>query len=115
MQSGSFVVLSLAPVDYSVIIPTFRRPRELAEALASVLCQEGATIEVIVVDDSPEGSGQEVVQGLDDARVSYLKNPNPTGGVPSVVRNLLAGLLQRGNLYIFLTMMILCPKAITFG
>jgi hypothetical protein len=28
------------------------------------------------------------VRGLSDSRVTYLKNPNPTGGVPSVVRNI---------------------------
>src|SRR5207245_6910763 len=31
---------------------------------------------------------REGVVGLNDGRVSYLRNPHPTGGVPSVVRNL---------------------------
>ena len=74
-------------VDFSVIVPTFRRPAALSQALASVLGQEGATIEVIVVDDSPEGGAREVVEAADD-RVTYIHNPRPTGGVPSVVRNL---------------------------
>ena len=76
------------PIDFSVVIPTFRRPNELIEALTSVLRQHDATIEVFVIDDSPEGSAEEAVRGLGDSRVSYLKNPNPTGGVPSVVRNI---------------------------
>jgi glycosyltransferase involved in cell wall biosynthesis len=75
-------------VDFSVIIPTYRRPKELVEAMSSVLCQTGATVEIFVIDDSPEGSVQEVVERFRDARVMYLKNPNPTGGLPSVVRNL---------------------------
>ncbi len=76
------------PVDFSVIIPTFRRPKPLREAIASALDQTGASVEVIVIDDSPEASAEEVVAAIGDARVRYLKNPAPTGGVPSAVRNL---------------------------
>jgi glycosyltransferase involved in cell wall biosynthesis len=76
------------PVDISVVIPTFRRAPLLAEALASVLGQGGATLEVFVVDDDPDGSARGVVEALRDPRVVYLKNPQPTGGFPSVVRNL---------------------------
>ena len=75
------------PVDFSVIVPTFRRPVPLSEALSSVLAQEGATIEVIVVDDCPDGSARQVADRA-DSRVRYYQNPRPTGGVPSVVRNL---------------------------
>jgi GT2 family glycosyltransferase len=75
-------------IDFSVVIPTFRRPGELIEAISSVLRQHDATIEVFVIDDSPEGSAEEEVKALGDSRVIYLKNPNPTGGVPSVVRNI---------------------------
>ena len=75
------------PVDFSVIIPTYRRPGPLREAIASVLRQEGVTVEVFVVDDSPEGSARAVVDGSPDGRVSYLKMPVPTGGVPGAVRN----------------------------
>jgi glycosyltransferase involved in cell wall biosynthesis len=75
-------------VDISVVIPTFRRPKQLGEALASVLSQNGASIEVVVVDDSPEGSAQDVVSNIQDPRVRYLRNPEPTAGFPSAVRNL---------------------------
>jgi glycosyltransferase involved in cell wall biosynthesis len=75
-------------VDISVVIPTFRRPKELAETLASVLNQAGVSIEALVVDDSPEGSAQEVVSDARDRRVRYLRNPELTGGLPSIVRNL---------------------------
>jgi glycosyltransferase involved in cell wall biosynthesis len=75
-------------IDFSVVIPTFRRPRELVEAISSVLRQHDVTIEVFVIDDSPEGSAETAVKGIKDSRISYFKNPNPTGGIPSVVRNI---------------------------
>lgn len=75
-------------IDVSVVIPTFRRPQVLPESLRSALGQRGVNLEVIVVDDSPEGSAASVVQSIDDSRVTYLRNPDPSGGVPSKVRNL---------------------------
>lgn len=76
------------PPDISVVIPTFQRPQELLEAISSVLRQENVTVEVIVVDDSAEASAREPVEGLGDPRVSYVQNPKPSGGYPSIVRNL---------------------------
>jgi glycosyltransferase involved in cell wall biosynthesis len=76
------------PVDISVIIPTFRRQRQLAQTLASVLGQSGVTLDVLVVDDCPDGSARGVVEGIRDPRITYLRNPSPSGGVPSIVRNL---------------------------
>jgi GT2 family glycosyltransferase len=75
-------------IDFSVVIPTFRRPDELAEAISSALRQQDVSVEVVVVDDSPEGSAEDVVRSLADSRIAYVKNPNPTGGIPSVVRNI---------------------------
>jgi GT2 family glycosyltransferase len=74
-------------MDVSVIIPTFRRPRELAETISSVLRQREVSLEIFVVDDSPEGSGEDTVRGFADPRITYVKNSEPTGGVPSLVRN----------------------------
>jgi GT2 family glycosyltransferase len=89
------------PIDISVVIPTFRRPDELAEALRSVLGQHGVTLEVMVVDDCPDGSARETVERLQDPRVTYIQNPHPTGGMPSIVRNL-AWPEARGELLHFL-------------
>jgi GT2 family glycosyltransferase len=86
-RNRSFDITNVS-IDLSVIIPTFRRPRELVEAISSVLRQQESTVEIFVIDDSPEGSAEEGVRGLRDSRVVYVKNPNPTGGVPSVVRNI---------------------------
>jgi glycosyltransferase involved in cell wall biosynthesis len=75
-------------VDFSVVIPTFRRVDQLRESIASVIAQPGVSTEIFVIDDSAEGSAQPVVERFADARISYVKNPQPTGGRPSVVRNL---------------------------
>jgi glycosyltransferase involved in cell wall biosynthesis len=88
-------------IDVSVVIPTFRRPEQLRKAIESALGQNGVTTEVLVVDDSPEGSAQNIVSCLDDERIRYLKNPAPTGGFPSVVRNI-GWPLARGRFVHFL-------------
>lgn len=75
-------------VEFSIIVPTFRRPSELRDAVTSVLSQLEVNVEIIVVDDSPEGSAREVIEALNDRRVTYIKNPSSTGGNPSIVRNL---------------------------
>jgi len=76
------------PVEFSVVIPTYRRPQQLREAIASVLAQTGVTTEIIVIDDCPDGSARDVANGFGDSRINYLINPSPTGGIPSIVRNL---------------------------
>jgi GT2 family glycosyltransferase len=75
-------------VDFSVVIPTCGRNRELVETIASVQAQGGATFEILVVDDSEDGGAKTVVENVHDERVAYVRNPRPTGGVPSLVRNL---------------------------
>jgi glycosyltransferase involved in cell wall biosynthesis len=73
--------------DISVVIATFRRPELLAKAIRSALEQEGVSLEVVVVDDSPEGSAEAVVKGIGDERVHYTKMETPSGGWPGRVRN----------------------------
>jgi glycosyltransferase involved in cell wall biosynthesis len=75
-------------MDFSTIIPTFRRPEQLREAIGSVLGQTGVALEVFVIDDSPEGSAEAVVREFGDTRLSYRRNPTPSGGRPAIVRNL---------------------------
>lgn len=87
-------------VDISVIMPTFRRPALLRTAIASVLEQKGIEVELIVVDDSAEGSARAVADEFGDS-ARYLKNPQPSGGFPSVVRNL-GWPLARGRFVHFL-------------
>ncbi len=98
-------------IDVSVVIPSFRRPALLGQALGSVLRQRGVTVEVLVIDDSPEGSAEAVVTECRDARVHYLKNPLPSGGFPSAVRNL-GWPLARGDVVHFLDDDDLVPEGL---
>jgi len=79
-------------IDVSVVIPTFRRCELLLEAIRSVLRQPAmgqpnVSVEIIVVDDSPEGSARDAVAGLHDARIRYFQSETPSGGRPALVRN----------------------------
>jgi glycosyltransferase involved in cell wall biosynthesis len=75
-------------IDVSVIIPSFRRPAELAETISSVLGQREASVEIFVIDDSPEGASENTALSFADPRITYLRNPKPSGGFPSRVRNI---------------------------
>lgn len=74
--------------DISVVIPTFRRPAELAEALASIRRQAGVAVEVIVIDDCPDGSAEAAAAPFADLPLVYLRNRPHSGGRPAQVRNL---------------------------
>lgn len=74
-------------IDVSVVTPTFRRPRQLVEAVKSALSQEGVQVDVLVLDDSPEGSAREAIEQLGDPRVKYVLRSIPSGGSPALVRN----------------------------
>lgn len=77
---------SVNPV-ISVIIPTFRRPGPLREAIDSVLKQSPVAVEVVVVDDCPDRSAQWLETEYAGRPVLYLANPTPSGGRPAIVRN----------------------------
>jgi len=74
-------------LDVSVVIPTYRREQLVLEAISSALTQPGVQLEVIVVDDSPEGTARAGVTSVGDPRVRYLTSTNPSGGSPGLVRN----------------------------
>ena len=87
--------------EVSVVIPTYKREREVVVAVESALRQRAVTLEVIVVDDSPEGTARAAVEGIGDERVRYVKRAVPSGGVPAHVRNE-GGSLARGTFIEFL-------------
>jgi glycosyltransferase involved in cell wall biosynthesis len=86
-------------VDISVIIPTFHREAQLLEAVGSVLSQRGVSFEIIVIDDSAEGSARAAVASVGDPRVQYVLRPEPSGGRPALVRNDGAKIAQGRYLY----------------
>lgn len=68
----------------SVIMPAFEAAATIREAVASVLAQDYAPLELIVVADD-EADYRAVLPA--DARLVFLRTPSPAAG-PSVARNL---------------------------
>jgi glycosyltransferase involved in cell wall biosynthesis len=65
--------------DISVIIPTFNRRDLVSRALASVLLQEDADFEVLVVDDRSTDGTYDALRSLGDPRVRVLRQPSNRG------------------------------------
>lgn len=78
--------MSVVP-DVSVVIPTFHREEQLLEAVRSALDQPGVEVEVIIVDDSADGSAAKPVSSLGDPRVRYVRRAEPSRGAPAFARN----------------------------
>jgi len=74
-------------VDVSVIVPTYRRQRQVVDAVRSALVQSGPSVEVLVFDDDPVASAREAVESIRDERLRYFARPENSGGRPAVVRN----------------------------
>nr|WP_227754539.1 glycosyltransferase family 2 protein [Stagnihabitans tardus] len=59
----------------SIVIPTFRRPEDLAALLAVLAPDLPGDVELLVVDNSPEAGARQVVEA--QARALYLHEPQP--------------------------------------
>jgi succinoglycan biosynthesis protein ExoM len=69
-------------IETSVVIPSYRRPEDLARAIDSVLAQQDITApyEILVVDNDPEGSAEPAAKakaGLSQAPIRYVREPRP--------------------------------------
>jgi len=64
----------------SVIIPTYNRCNLVMKAITSVLNQTYQDFEIIVVDDCSTDSTEEVVRGMKDPRLLYIKLDSNSGG-----------------------------------
>ena len=64
----------------SIIIPTYKRKDVLPMAIKSALSQTYSNLEILVVDDDPECSAQEMVADFKNPRLVYLKNDRVKGG-----------------------------------
>lgn len=69
--------LNMSTPLVSVCIPAYGRPRELREALESVVCQDLDDLEVVVGDDS--GELEPVVRSIGDHRIRYVRNKTRLG------------------------------------
>lgn len=69
----------------SVIIPTFERASLVVRAIRSAQKQTYKNLDIIVVDDASSDNTKEVVTGIDDARVRYIRHESNRGG--SAARN----------------------------
>jgi glycosyltransferase involved in cell wall biosynthesis len=91
----------MSEIQVSVIIPTFHREQLVLEAIGSVLAHRDISIEILVLDDSVEGSAEKAVASVDDSRVRYVKCAETSLGRPALVRNRGAS-LARGRYLHFL-------------
>jgi glycosyltransferase involved in cell wall biosynthesis len=72
----------------SVILPTLNRARLLPRAMASVLRQSHADLELVIVDDGSTDDTRAVVESFADNRVVYLRNEAPAGDAAARNRGL---------------------------
>ena len=85
------------PLTYSVIIPSFNRCQLLAQAIDSVILQDYANIDIIVVDDgSNDGTGAMLAEHYPQVRHVYQPNRGP-----AAARNVGIA-LARGEIIAFL-------------
>lgn len=70
----------------SIVLPTYRHPEAIRKALASALSQSLKSLEVLVIDDSPDDSTAAVVAEIarTDERVRYYHNAPRLGFVKSL-------------------------------
>lgn len=73
-----------ALVSVCVVIPTRNRPDSLRRAVVSVLSQEGASLEVVVVDEASVPPADQALASTDH-RVRIIRNDVPRG--PAAARN----------------------------
>ncbi|QGZ94779.1 glycosyltransferase family 2 protein [Terricaulis silvestris] len=85
-------------IRVSVLVPTFRRPESFLRAARSVLAQQGVEgVELIAVDNSPEGSALAAFRILEgDASIPFRWAHEPRAGVAHARNAALA--LAQGDL-----------------
>jgi glycosyltransferase involved in cell wall biosynthesis len=71
--------------DISVVLATYNRRRTLPRAIASVLAQEGADFELIIVDDASRDDTAAYLATFDDPRIRIVACES--NGGPSRARN----------------------------
>jgi glycosyltransferase involved in cell wall biosynthesis len=77
----------MSRVDVSVVITTFNRERLVLQAVESALVQTGVSLEIIVMDDSANGSARSAIESLKNPKVRYERVSGPSNGRPAAGRN----------------------------
>lgn len=72
----------------SFCIPTYKRAECVKRAVMSILEINSQHIEVVVVDNNSQDNTEQIINSLNDDRVSYYKNQNNMGGVRNLVRTI---------------------------
>ncbi len=62
--------------EISVVMPVYNHEAYVAEAIASVLGQDFADFELIIVNDGSTDASEDVVLGFDDPRIHYFSQAN---------------------------------------
>jgi len=79
----------------TVVVPAYRRPEFLSEALASAVKQTFADFELIVTDDGDSPEIAKLTASFADPRIRYRSNPRPLG---IAMNHYIAFLEARGSL-----------------
>jgi glycosyltransferase involved in cell wall biosynthesis len=66
----------MSEIEFSVVIPTFNRAKFIERTILSVLAQTFTNFELIIVDDGSTDDTGEVVQSIDDGRITYHYKSN---------------------------------------
>ncbi len=92
---------------YSLIIPVYNRPEEIAELLESISVQTFSSFEVIIIEDGSDKTCESVVaQYQNKLEIQYIKVPN---GGPSQARNK-GSRLAKGEYLIILDSDVVLPN-----
>lgn len=75
----------MTPFTVSVVIPSYKRHKEVIRAVRSVLAQTLPPVEVIVSNDGHDPEKKELLQTIEDNRVRYVEAPRK--GNASATRN----------------------------
>ncbi|WP_241627779.1 glycosyltransferase family 2 protein, partial [Rosenbergiella epipactidis] len=73
-------------MEFSIVIPTYKRSNNLTKAIDSILEQSNDSVEIIIVDDNGLGSQQQIEtynslkEYINNNRIKYIANKNNMGG-----------------------------------
>lgn len=70
---------SASEISISVVVPTFKRPKMLAETLQSLVSQTHRNFVATICDNAADPATEAVVKGLGDSRFVYLPRPENLG------------------------------------